>query len=53
VDVVHVGTPAFANKAFVLRWSNGTEVPLDSSFEKFVDVIISGLEEDLRAAGGR
>ena len=40
--------PAFANKAFLLRWSNGTEVPLNSSFEKFVEVIISGLEEDLR-----
>jgi TetR/AcrR family tetracycline transcriptional repressor len=45
--------PAFANKAFALRWSNGIEVPLDSSFEKFVDVIICGLEEDLRAASGR
>jgi hypothetical protein len=44
--------PTFANRAFMLRWSNGTEVPLNSSFEKFVDVIISGLEEDLRAASG-
>lgn len=44
--------PTFANKAFLLRWSNGTEVPLDSSFEKFVEVTISGLEEDLRATGG-
>lgn len=42
--------PAFANKAFALRWSNGTQVPLDSSFEKFVDVIIDGLEADLRRA---
>ena len=55
IDVLRYPTlgrhlPTFANKAFMLRCSNGTEVPLNSSFEKFVDVIISGLEEDLRAA---
>jgi len=43
--------PDFANKAFVLRWSNGTEVPLDTSFEKFVDVVISGLQQDLNNIG--
>jgi hypothetical protein len=44
--------PAFANKAFMLRWSNGTEVPLNSSSKKIIDVIINGLVEDLRAASG-
>src|SRR5262245_57372960 len=31
--------PKLANKAFILRWSNGTKVPLNSSFDMFVDVI--------------
>jgi TetR/AcrR family tetracycline transcriptional repressor len=41
--------PMLANKAFMLRWSNGTEVPFDSSFDHFVDVVISGLEQSLKA----
>jgi len=45
--------PALANRAFILRWTNGTEVPLDSSFAKFVDVIIHGLEEILAATRER
>jgi TetR/AcrR family transcriptional regulator, tetracycline repressor protein len=39
--------PMLANRAFMLRWSNGTEVPLDRSFERFVDVVIKGLEQNL------
>jgi TetR/AcrR family transcriptional regulator, tetracycline repressor protein len=39
--------PKLANKAFIVRWSNGVEVPLDSSFDMFVDVIILGLEQKL------
>ena len=39
--------PALANKAFILRWTNGVDVPLDSSFSKFVDVVIRGLEQIL------
>ena len=42
-----------ANKAFIVRWSNGVEVPLDSSFELFVDVVILGLEQRLKRAGGK
>ena len=38
-----------ANKAFIVRWSNGTEVPLDTSFDLFIDVIILGLEQSLKA----
>jgi TetR/AcrR family tetracycline transcriptional repressor len=40
--------PKLANKAFIVRWSNGTEVPLDSSFDMFVEVIILGLEQKLK-----
>ena len=41
--------PRMANKAFIVRWSNGTEVPLDTSFDLFIDVIINGLEHTLKA----
>jgi hypothetical protein len=40
--------PMLANRAFMLRWSNGTKVPLDSSFNKFVEVVINGLEQTLK-----
>jgi TetR/AcrR family transcriptional regulator, tetracycline repressor protein len=36
--------PRLANRAFVLRWQNGAEAPLDGGFEVFVDCVISGLE---------
>jgi TetR/AcrR family transcriptional regulator, tetracycline repressor protein len=32
------------NKAFTLRWQNGTEAPMDASFEAFVEIFIAGLE---------
>jgi TetR/AcrR family transcriptional regulator, tetracycline repressor protein len=32
------------NKAFTLRWQNGTEAPMDASFEAFVQIFIAGLE---------
>jgi AcrR family transcriptional regulator len=41
--------PQIANKAFIVRWSNGSQVPLDSSFEMLVDVLILGLEHRLQA----
>jgi len=41
--------PQFANRAFIMRWSNGAEVPMDSSFDMFVDVIVLGLEQKLKA----
>ncbi|WP_076998098.1 TetR/AcrR family transcriptional regulator [Variovorax sp. KK3] len=37
------------NRAFVLRWSSGTEKPMDSSFDLWVDVMIQGLA--LKGAG--
>ena len=35
--------PAMSNRAFILRWQNGTDVPLDCSFEAFIDSVIRGL----------
>jgi hypothetical protein len=32
------------NRAFVLRWQNGTEAPLDASFDVLIDILIAGLE---------
>ncbi len=34
-----------ANHAFILRWQNGTENPLTDSFDAFVEIVISGLEQ--------
>ena len=32
------------NRAFLLRWSDGMEQPLDEGFEAWMDVIVAGLE---------
>jgi len=37
--------PLLRNRAFILRWSNGATVPLDSAFEMLVESLIRGLEE--------
>jgi TetR/AcrR family tetracycline transcriptional repressor len=37
------------NRAFIVRWQNGTEVPLDDSFELFIDIAVRGLEQRLVA----
>ena len=36
--------PLLANNAFIVRWDNGTTVPLDSSFERHIQIVIDGLE---------
>jgi TetR/AcrR family tetracycline transcriptional repressor len=36
------------NKAFIVRWQNGTKAPLDPSFEFFIDTVIGGLEVMLK-----
>jgi AcrR family transcriptional regulator len=36
--------PRLGNRAFILRWENGTTVPLDRSFKLYVEVFIAGLE---------
>jgi TetR/AcrR family transcriptional regulator, tetracycline repressor protein len=37
--------PLLGNKAFILRWQNGTEAPLDASFEAFIEIIIAGIAQ--------
>jgi AcrR family transcriptional regulator len=34
-----------ANRAFILRWQNGTDNPLTDSFDTFVEIVIAGLEQ--------
>ncbi|MGE4337396.1 MAG: TetR/AcrR family transcriptional regulator [Pigmentiphaga sp.] len=36
--------PVLANQAFIVRWDNGTVVPLDESFMRYTKTFISGLE---------
>lgn len=36
--------PLVKNRAFVLRWTNGTEVPFDSGFEALVEGMLLALE---------
>ncbi|MBO1077709.1 TetR/AcrR family transcriptional regulator [Roseomonas haemaphysalidis] len=36
--------PRMHNRSFTLRWQNGTVVPLDSSFEAYVETVVAGLE---------
>lgn len=42
----HVG--ALRNRAFLLRWASGSEQPLDSGFEAWIDVVMRGLESRSR-----
>jgi TetR/AcrR family tetracycline transcriptional repressor len=44
--------PLLANKAFIVRWDNGTTVPLDSSFERHIQITIDGLEAFARRVKG-
>lgn len=39
------------NRAFLIRWSSGTDRPLDSGFEAWIDVLIRGLESRSGALG--
>lgn len=33
-----------SNQAFILRWQNGTEAPLENSYSTYVDIVIDGIE---------
>jgi TetR/AcrR family tetracycline transcriptional repressor len=33
-----------SNQAFILRWQNGTDAPLERSYTAYIDVIVSGIE---------
>ena len=37
--------PLLSNRAFILRWQNGIDSPLDESFRIYVDIIIAGIEK--------
>lgn len=45
--------PAMANRSFMLRWQNGTEVPMDRPFEAYVATVIAGLEARIRVDLGK
>jgi TetR/AcrR family tetracycline transcriptional repressor len=36
--------PRMLNRAFILRWQNGVEMPMDRSFEVYVDCVIAGIQ---------
>jgi len=36
--------PLLSNRAFILRWQNGVEAPLDDSFDWHIDLMIAGIE---------
>lgn len=42
--ILGANLPILANKAFVLRWQSGADAPLDASFERYVSILIAGLE---------
>ena len=48
--------PLLANQAFILRWQNGSQVPLNASFDAHVEIFLAGLssylQEDIATAGG-
>ncbi len=36
------------NRAFIARWQNGVDVPLDDSFELFIDIAVGGLAQRVK-----
>lgn len=36
--------PLLSNRSFTLRWQNGSEAPMEGSYEIYVDMIIGGIE---------
>ena len=41
--LTHAALPDIANRIFVLRWQNGTDVPYGASYEFLLDLLIHGL----------
>jgi len=41
--------PLMANRAFIVRWQNGIDAPMQSSFDAYVDLFINGLAQTLAA----
>ncbi|NRO94391.1 TetR family transcriptional regulator [Paraburkholderia sp. NMBU_R16] len=42
--------PAMANRSFIVRWQNGTDAAMDSSFSAYVETAIAGMERALARA---
>jgi TetR/AcrR family tetracycline transcriptional repressor len=42
--------PAMANKSFIVRWQNGTDAAMDSSFKAYVETAVAGMEQALARA---
>jgi AcrR family transcriptional regulator len=51
--VLLANLPRLANRAFILRWQSGARVPLDRSFERYVDMVVGGLERLARPRSAR
>jgi len=48
--ILAANVPMLANHAFILRWQNGVEAPLNDSFDFYIDLVIDGLEAAMKAA---
>jgi AcrR family transcriptional regulator len=42
--------PAMANRSFIVRWQNGIDAAMDSSFRAYVETAIAGMERALARA---
>lgn len=42
--VLAANLPQLSNRAFILRWENGVDAPLDDSYRIYVEVVIAGIE---------
>ena len=42
--VLTANLPDLANQAFILRWQNGSEAPLDASYKAYIEQVIAGIE---------
>jgi TetR/AcrR family transcriptional regulator, tetracycline repressor protein len=42
--------PLLSNRAFMLRWQNGVDAPLDMSYEFYVEAVIAGIGQIARRA---
>jgi TetR/AcrR family transcriptional regulator, tetracycline repressor protein len=42
-----------ANRAFIVRWQSGNQVPLDDGFRMYVDTVVAGLRSLVATRSGR
>jgi TetR/AcrR family tetracycline transcriptional repressor len=48
--MLSANVPKLANHAFILRWQNGAQAPLDESFEFYIDLVLGGLTAALASS---